>query len=142
MNLDDNKQLVRDYIDCVNRGDGTAIRNLLSEDFLFKSMPRNPEWMKYRWGPDEFAAIPGMMAEQMKKPLVMTLLGLTAEGDRVCAETESHGELLDGRVYENNYHFVFEIRDGRITEVREYSCSYTAAKVFGNFEEHFDDRQP
>ena len=140
MSLETNKQLVRNYIDCVKRGDSAAIRALLSDDFLFKSMPRNPEWMKYRWGPDEFAAIPAMMGEQMKKPLVMTLLNLTAEGDRVCAETESQGELLNGRVYENSYHFVFDIRDGKIAEVREYSCSYTAADVFGNFEENFEGK--
>jgi len=117
MTTEANKQLVLQYFDCVNRGDGKGIYALLSEDFLFKSMPRHPEWMKYRWGRDEFSAIPELMAQQMKKPLVMT----------------------NGRTYDNAYHFIFEIRDGKIAEVREYSCSYTAADVFGNFEENFDD---
>ena len=139
MTIEANKQLVLHYFDCVNRGDGKGIYGCLTEDFMFKSMPRHPEWLKYRWGRDEFSAIPELMAQQMKKPLVMTLLGMTAEENRVCAEAESWAELSDGRTYDNAYHFIFDIRDGKIAEVREYSCSYTAADVFGNFEENFDD---
>ncbi len=33
---------------------------------------------------------------------------------------ESWGELGNGRVYNNEYHFLMTIRDGKIREVREY----------------------
>ncbi|MAT52219.1 MAG: hypothetical protein CMK32_13655 [Porticoccaceae bacterium] len=138
MSIDDNKQVVQRYFDALTSGDEQAILNLLTDDFMFKSMPRHPEWLRYRWNREEFAAVPRLMADQMKKPLDMKLLCLTAEDDRVCAEAESYGELTNGRTYDNAYHFIFELRDGKIREVREYSCSYTAADVFGNFEENFE----
>ena len=46
--------------------------------------------------------------------ITLTPKALTAEGDRVAAETESYAELSNGRVYNNHYHFVFELSDGRI----------------------------
>jgi uncharacterized protein len=137
MSTQSNKQVVQRYFDAVNAGDEKAVYSLLTDDFQFKSMPRNPEWLKYRWNREQFAATPRLMSQTMNKPIVLKLLGMTAEDNRVCAEATSHGELKNGVVYENDYHFIFEIRDGKVAEVREYSCSYTAADVFGNFEKNF-----
>jgi len=60
------------------------------------------------------------MASQLKDGLKMTVKGLIAEGDKVAVEVESYGELQNGRVYNNEYHFSITIRDGKISEVREY----------------------
>ena len=60
------------------------------------------------------------MGRQLKDGLRMTVRGMIAEGDRVAAEVESYGELHDGKVYNNEYHFSLRIRDGKIAEVREY----------------------
>jgi uncharacterized protein len=54
----------------------------------------------------------------------------TAEGDRVAVETESYAELKNGRVYNNLYHFAFEVRDGKIQSVREYLDTEHTAAVF------------
>jgi ketosteroid isomerase-like protein len=60
------------------------------------------------------------MAAQMPAGLTMTVRSMISDGDRVAAEVESHGTLLNGRVYNNEYHFALTFRDGRISEVREY----------------------
>ena len=44
----------------------------------------------------------------------------TAEDDRVAVTAESFGEHKSGRKYNNNYHFLFTIRDGKISNVKEY----------------------
>jgi ketosteroid isomerase-like protein len=45
----------------------------------------------------------------------------TAEGDRVALEATSHAvNAANGRVYDNRYHHLFVVRDGLITELREY----------------------
>ncbi len=54
-----------------------------------------------------------------------TLLGLTAEGDRVAAEVHSVGSQADGAPYTNRYHNLFELRDGHIVCFREYPTGYT-----------------
>ena len=46
--------------------------------------------------------------------------GVTAEGDRVALEAVSSARMGDGRPYENHYHFLVQVRDGRVVQVREY----------------------
>lgn len=46
--------------------------------------------------------------------------GITAEADRVAIEATSQAQLPDGRTYTNRYHFLLEVRDGRVQRVREY----------------------
>ena len=46
---------------------------------------------------------------------------VTAEGDRVCFATESRAKLKNGNLYNNTYHFLQIIRDGKIVETREYN---------------------
>jgi hypothetical protein len=59
----------------------------------------------------------------------MVVKGVTAEGDRVAVEAESFFDLLDGRVYNNTYHFLFQFRDGRICCAKEYNDSKYAAET-------------
>jgi len=61
-----------------------------------------------------------------------TLHAMTAEGDRVAAEVESYAELVSGTVYNNKYHMLFEMADGRIRVVKEYGDTLHAKEVFGS----------
>jgi uncharacterized protein len=38
----------------------------------------------------------------------------------VALEVESDGELLNGRRYNQQYHFLLTVREGKISAVREY----------------------
>jgi uncharacterized protein len=138
MSAQGNKQVVERYFAAVNSGNEEDILACITDDFVFQSMPRNPQWLRYRWNREQFAATPKLMSSTMNKPIQMRLLGMTAEDDRVCVEADSHGELKNGKVYENSYHFLFRFKDGKIAEVKEYSCSYTAHSVFAEFQENFD----
>jgi ketosteroid isomerase-like protein len=67
------------------------------------------------------------MASQLEDGLRMQVRHMIAEGDTVAAEVVSHGILKNGRHYDNEYHTVMRVRDGRICEVREY---YDSLHVF------------
>ena len=60
------------------------------------------------------------IASQMRTGLTMTIKGMVAEGDNVALEVESYGELKNGRIYNQEYHFLMVIREGKISTVREY----------------------
>lgn len=63
--------------------------------------------------------------------LRMSVTGITAEGQRVAVEAESHGITADGKTYENCYHFLFEFdHDGKIAKVREYMDTAHVAEIF------------
>jgi uncharacterized protein len=50
----------------------------------------------------------------------MTIKNTVAEGDQVALEMASHGVLKNGRVYDNEYHLLMRLREGKIVAVREY----------------------
>jgi ketosteroid isomerase-like protein len=54
-------------------------------------------------------------------PLNLEILSMTAEGDRVAVEAVGRARLVDGRPYENQYHFLMRFdADGKVIEFKEY----------------------
>jgi len=62
--------------------------------------------------------------------LRMTVTSSLAEGDRVALEVTSSGDLKNGRRYRQEYHFLMEFKDGRISAVREYLDTQHAHDVW------------
>jgi uncharacterized protein len=54
---------------------------------------------------------------------------LTAEDDRVAAVVECHATFDDGRIYENIYHFLIRVDDGRVAQLWEYGDTLHAERV-------------
>ena len=46
--------------------------------------------------------------------------GVTAEGERVAVEARSMARAANGSIYRNHYHFLLQVRHGRVMHVREY----------------------
>ena len=63
--------------------------------------------------------------------LEMQVLSMIAEGEYVAAEVRSHATTKRGAVYENDYHFLFRIVEGKIAQVKEYTDLMHAKEVFG-----------
>ena len=130
MGIEENKAVVRSWFDAVNRGDEAAILATTAEDFTFMTMARQPEWLLYEWDRVQFSKVPSSMSAVLTAPIQLKIVAMTAEGDRVAVEAETDSKMLNGKRYNNAYHFVFKLRDGKFTEVREYSCSHLAQSCF------------
>jgi uncharacterized protein len=70
------------------------------------------------------------MIDNLSTGLRMTVLSSIAEGDRVALEVISSGDLKNGRLYRQEYHFLMEFRDGKISAVREYLDTQHAHEVW------------
>lgn len=116
-----NKKLAADFLDCFTTGDFAGVLAHLSEDATWR-IPGKPELSRVA-GPKtkaQMARVFEAMAAQLKGGLKMTVMNCIAEGDQVAVEAESFGELRNGRVYNNLYHLLLELRGGKISAVREY----------------------
>ncbi|MEE2951875.1 MAG: nuclear transport factor 2 family protein [Pseudomonadota bacterium] len=69
--------------------------------------------------------------ETLKGGLQMRVTNMIGEGDFVVAEVRSDATTRTGKRYENDYHFLIAVRDGRIARVKEYTDLMHAAEVFG-----------
>jgi ketosteroid isomerase-like protein len=134
MSTEQNKQLIQKWVATVNGGNEPAILDMLAEDFIFEGMGRSPAWVKYTWGREPFAAAPRTMSALMKSPIQLEIVGMIAEGDQVAVEAKTDSDLLNGKKYDNAYHFVIVVRDGKIAKVKEYCCSHLVNECFGEYQ--------
>lgn len=110
--LEENRRLARAYFAAVSAGD-------LPDDLLTPDMTA---WITSGATMDRAAyqRVIRILAAMCDGPLRFTVHALTAEEDRVVAEAESVGRLVNGEAYANTYVFVFRIRDGRIAAIAEH----------------------
>jgi ketosteroid isomerase-like protein len=79
----------------------------------------------------QFFELAGQLDTLFSGPVTMTVDTLTAEGDRVAMEARSHAKIVDGGVYENIYHLLFVIREGKIVQFTEYCDTAYAHRTLG-----------
>lgn len=70
------------------------------------------------------------MIDNLSTGLHMTVLSSIAEGNRVALEVVSSGDLKNGRLYRQEYLFLMEFRDDKISAVREYLDTQHAHEVW------------
>jgi hypothetical protein len=119
-----NKLLITRFMAALNDGDDTTLREIMHEDAKW--------WILGAGTMDRETLI-----EQLHlmlggaKVSGTKIIAMTAEGERVAVEAEGNFEFADGRVYNNSYHNLYIIQDGRITYVKEYLDTALVARVFG-----------
>ena len=57
------------------------------------------------------------------------ITGLTAENERVAVEVSGKAIHASGKDYNNKYHFLLKIKNGKILELKEYMDTQLAAKI-------------
>ena len=125
-----NKKLVSEFMEVFSTGDVEAIMGYLAPTATWW-VAGTIEGIAGTKNKEEFRAmLSGLSTETKTGAIRLTPLAWTAEGDRVAVETESYSEMNNGRVYNNLYHFVFEVRDGQIQSVKEYLDTEHTRAVF------------
>ena len=125
-----NKELVTEFMTVFSLGDIDKILSYLADSATWW-VAGSLEGISGVKSKDEFREmLSGIAASTKTGAIRLTPLASTAEGDRVAVETESYAELKNGRVYNNLYHFVFEVRDGKLQSVKEYLDTEHTRAVF------------
>ncbi len=121
MTTEANKALVSEVFACFTANDIAGALDRMTDDVTWW-ISGKPEHQPAAgvYNREKISGLFYRMDGQLKRGLKMTVKGLVAEGEKVAVEIESYGELRNGRVYNNEYHMLMTIRDGKISEVREY----------------------
>jgi ketosteroid isomerase-like protein len=119
--------LARQWIERLNRRDQPGLSAILADDFLYSAMGRNPPEFVLRNSRAKFLEEVTYTQTLMRKPVVMKIVNAFAGADdRAVIESEGHGEMEDGFVYENSYCFLFQAKDGKIKTIHDYCCTHTS----------------
>jgi ketosteroid isomerase-like protein len=125
------KQTVQRYLDALMAGDIDVVRACFAEDATWSmhgDLPIAGPWKGRDAIVDDFLQQLGATlfepgSQRFEFPL------LVAEGDTVVLEWRVHARSRVGADYENEYCGVFVVEEGRISEVREYMDTRSAARV-------------
>ena len=71
----------------------------------------------------------GAMWAAFKDPLQLKPLSVIEQGDRLVVELESYGITNLGKTYQNKYAGFFTVKNGKITEAKEYNDSVHVMEV-------------
>ena len=131
MNPEHNKATAREFFARFSASDIEGALALMTEDATWL-IPGKPDRMPTAglYAKDRLSKLFYTMLKQLERGLQLTVKGMLAEGDRVALEAESSGDLKNGRRYRQQYHFLIEFRDGRISAVREYLDTQHAHDVW------------
>ncbi len=112
------KTIVRDFFAALNSGDVDAIVNAYADDGCVQTM--GSTLISGTFSKQEIAASAGAIFEVFPEGLKFEICDMVAEGEKVAVEAVSEGEHVSGQTYSNEYHFLFEFRDGKLLKLKEY----------------------
>lgn len=118
MSIETNKALVTRFWQAFTDGKYEEILGMLSDDATW--WVAGTTALSGTYSKSEFGKLLDRIVPMAPKGLRVTPKLLTAEGDRVSVEAVSYAEFTNGRTYQNAYHFMMVIRDGKFSAVREY----------------------
>jgi ketosteroid isomerase-like protein len=113
-----NKKLARELVDAMNRADTQWFLDNYADDALVWTMGNTLISGKYN--KDQVAGFADGIFDAFPKGIKFTIHSMIAEEDSVAMETESVGEHVSGKLYNNFYHMLVKFRDGKITLLKEY----------------------
>lgn len=118
--MSSSRETVQRWFDLIAKGDAQGAFALFSDDVTYILKGTTPVSGVYR----------GMRAivedfftpwrKQIVGDLVLTVDELIGDGNRVVALARGKAKTIHGLPYDNDYAFVFGLRDGKICEVIEY----------------------
>jgi uncharacterized protein len=95
-------------------------------DWWVAGVPTNGGQLSKR----EFPSMIEIMREHSGGAMALVPTGWTIDGNRVAVEAYSSMKHKSGRSYNNRYHWLFEIRDNKISVVHEYHDTAHQRDVF------------
>lgn len=119
MSTEENKKIAIGLLEDLSKGNINGVLNAMAESATWWVSGNLPELSGTK-SKKEIAELFGNLGSLFPKGLTVTVDNAIAEGDRVAVEAHSYGEAATGRLYQNKYHWLFEVRGGKVHVVKEY----------------------
>jgi len=114
------RETVQLWFDLIARGDAQGAFALFSNDVTYTLKGTTPVSGVYRGVREIVENFFTVWRKQIVGDMVLTVDELIGDGERVVALVRGKATTIHGLPYDNDYAFVFGLRDGKIAEVIEY----------------------
>jgi len=113
-----NRTRVANFFKALNTGDIDALVNTYADEGVVQTMGNT--LISGQSNKGQIRSAIGGIYDVFPSGLEFTVLGMVAEGDKVAVEAVSVGEHVSGQTYSNDYHFLFEFKQGELVKLKEY----------------------
>lgn len=126
-----NRSLIIKAFEGLRNGDPSHFTPLFAEDIEWQVMGSSA-WSKHAKGLANVERdLVGPLFARFAGPYLNIPELILADGDHVVVLAKGDAETVEGKRYDNDYCFVFRMKDGKIVEVREYMDTILADAALG-----------
>ncbi|MGB7242992.1 MAG: nuclear transport factor 2 family protein [Sulfitobacter sp.] len=127
-----NKEIVVSFVEAMRQSDVETLTTMITADFNWWIAGKQA-YLKTAGEHDRafFLGFFSSGGEMFPNGAEFKVTDMVAEGDKVAAEAHMTATTATGVEYDNMYHFLFEIVDGRINRMKEYMDTHHAKVTFG-----------
>lgn len=131
MSSDSQKEAVLTFFNKFESSDIEGVLSTMHDDVTWRVMgqqgglPISGEMDKHG-----IVELMSTVRESVEQRLHMSVLAWTIDGNRLAVEVESHAKLKNGRLYNNLYHFLFVMDEGKIKSIKEYGDTEQVKRIF------------
>jgi ketosteroid isomerase-like protein len=126
--LQRNKDVFRNFLLAIGRGDADAVAALVTDDVQIMTMGTSV--VSANRNREQLLELVKGLSAVTENGIALNFISFTAEEDRVSCEMTGCSTLVTGGEYNNQYHLLARIRDGKLCLLREYiDTKYTDATL-------------
>lgn len=135
MNAEQNKQRIIEAWEVFSSGDPQLVSEVFSEDAEWLAPAGNAtavalNYTNHMIGREAIARfITSEFRKLFEQDVNIEFRNIFADGNTVIVEERMQAKLANGKLYDNDYCFFFELEDGRIRRVREYMDTQRAKDI-------------
>ncbi|MBO6516643.1 MAG: nuclear transport factor 2 family protein [Bacteroidia bacterium] len=126
-----NKAVVKEFVAAMQTSNVDKLKNMITDDFSWWIIGK-PEYLATAGEHDTEYFLGFFKGEELfPEGTDFQITSMICEGDKVAAEAEFRAQTSMGPFYENYYHFLFIIENGKVKRMKEYMDTYKAKVTFG-----------
>ena len=129
MSAEQNKEMVKATWTAFTAGDIKTAFGNMADNVSWLVPGTNPAVAGVKRGKDEILKFMSSVGTIFPEGLKSEITRAYATEDAVILELTNRGKVSNGKQYENEYCFVFEIENGKIRRIREYADTQKATEI-------------
>ena len=123
---DQNKKITKEFFEALSNGSDKYLDFYTNESIIWTAGNNAIGGTRTK---EEVVSFAQNTLADFPTGIKFNITGMTAEGDRVAVEISGEAIHASGETYNNQYHFLLRIQDGKILELKEYMDTQLAAKI-------------
>ena len=123
---DQNKQITKEFFEALSTGSDQYLDFYTDESIIWTAGNNSIGGTRTK---KEVISFAQNILSAFPTGITFNITGITAENERVAVEISGKAIHASGETYNNQYHFLLIIKDGKILELKEYMDTQLAAKI-------------